>query len=83
MKRMEAEQIIASYSVGENPFAALPPSTLVFVRRGLVPKPLMKSICARCKLRLSNQHFYSLKISMILCHLSQVLAPSSMVRAPL
>ncbi len=47
MKRIEAELIIASYSVGENPFAALPPSTLVFVRRGLVPKLLMKRICAR------------------------------------
>ncbi len=45
MERFEAEQIITSYSVGEDPFAALPPSTLVFVRRGLVPIQLMERIC--------------------------------------
>ncbi len=31
MERFEAEQIIASYSLGEDPFATLPPAASVLV----------------------------------------------------
>jgi len=46
MEQFDAEHIIASYSIGQDPFAALPPATLVLVRRGLVPKALMERVCA-------------------------------------
>ena len=45
MEPFEAEQIIASYSLGEDPFATLPPAAPVLVRRGLVPRHLMERIC--------------------------------------
>ncbi len=45
MTYFEAEAIITSYSLGEEPFAMLAPETLVFVRRGLVPIQLMERVC--------------------------------------
>ena len=45
MNHFEAEAIITSYSLGEDPFATLAPETLIFVCRGLVPIQLMQRIC--------------------------------------
>jgi len=60
MEQFDAEDIIASYSVGQDPFAALPPATLILMRQGLVPKSLMERVCGRRGLTLvgiEERHF--------------------------
>ncbi len=74
MYDFDAEEIITSYSLGEDPFASLPPETLVSVRRGLVPVQLMRRVCALRGLTLVGTEAHEFEDSVDLAYL--VLTPA-------